>query len=185
MNPLSLFILAAALAASPKQQASFAVDSGTVSYKIVHKFHDVVGTTRKVTGTARLMSDRRLEFRATVPVATFDSGNDNRDVHMQEAVEAARFKAVELTATLDNFRLPKKFPAKTRMKVPAKVRFHGVEREEQLELAIQFLDARRVSVTCSFTVSLEAYRIERPSLMFVKIDDPMTVTANLLLKKQR
>lgn len=189
MKTISLWLvswwIALGVQAEAKEPVTFAVESGKVSYKIVHKFHDVVGTSKQAKATAKLQSNGTLELRASVPVASFESGNDNRDVHMLEAVEGAKYKTVELRAQLTGFRLPKKFPAKAKMKVPATVKFHGVERQEELSLAIQFLDAKRVSVNGTFTVSLDAYQVERPSLMFVKIDDPMTVTADLQFKRAR
>lgn len=184
MTSLVLLSLCSALVVQAAPPPTFTLKRGTVSYKIIHKLHEVTGTSQAARGTAKLLKNKTLEVRASVPVATFDSGNANRDAHMLEAVEAARFKTVELRARMPNFRLPPKFPAKARMKVPAQISFHGVEREETLALDITFQDAKRVVVNATFTVSLEAYKVERPSLMFIQINDPMTVVADLHFEKR-
>lgn len=174
-----------ALAAQAGPDLAFTLESGTVSYKIVHKFHEVQGTSRAVKASARLLADGALEVHASVPVKTFDSGNDSRDAHMLEAVEAAKYPLVELEAKVPKFTLPPKFPATTRMTLPARVRLHGVEREAKVEATIRFTDPRRVKVTARLTLSLESHGIERPSLMFVKIDDPAVVAADLSFTRAR
>jgi hypothetical protein len=43
--------------------------------------------------------------------------------------------------------------------------------------------ATRVRATCKFQISLDAYKIERPSLMFVKVDDDLQIEVKILFKK--
>ena len=48
---------------------------------------------------------------------------------------------------------------------------------------VRFESAERVSVSARFPVSLEAHGIERPSLLFVKVDENVELDVQLLLKR--
>src|SRR3954454_8683456 len=62
-----------------------ALEKGEISYTVVHKLHQVTGTSRKLRGLARGQPGAPTLVQVRVPVATFDSGNSNRDAHMREA----------------------------------------------------------------------------------------------------
>src|SRR6476620_8089651 len=73
-------------------------DASHVTYHIVHKLHRVDGVSKKVEGRARLQAAGPTQVAIRVPVDSFDSNNVNRDAHMKEAVEAARYPLVEIKA---------------------------------------------------------------------------------------
>jgi polyisoprenoid-binding protein YceI len=154
-------------------------DVSTVTYHIVHKFHRVDGVSKHVEGRARVQAAGPTQVAIRVPVESFDSGNTNRDAHMKEAVEAARYPIVELKAVADGLAVPDRFPTTLQKTCRAQLTFHGVTQQLEVPVTVRFDAADKVSVTASFTVSLDSYKVERPSLMFVKIDDAMKIDAQL------
>jgi polyisoprenoid-binding protein YceI len=154
-------------------------DASTVTYHIVHKLHRVDGVSKRVEGRARVQAAGPTQVAIRIPVESFDSGNTNRDAHMKEAVEAARFPLVELKAVVDGLSVPDHFPASVQKTSHAQLTFHGITQSIDIPVTVRFDAADKVAVTASFSVSLDAYKVERPSLMFVKIDDAMKIDVQL------
>jgi hypothetical protein len=149
-------------------------------YHIVHKLHRVDSVSHKVSGKAVLLDDGRLQVAVRVPSDSFDSGNVNRDAHQKEAVEAARYPIVELKGIADDVKLPATFPSTVNKTITAQLSFHGVEQKMDVPVIISFESATRAHAEAHFAVSLDAFKVERPSLMFMKIDDQMKIDAKLV-----
>jgi polyisoprenoid-binding protein YceI len=154
-------------------------DASSVTYHIVHKLHRVDGTSKKVEGRARVQSAGPTQVAIRIPVESFDSANVNRDAHMKESVEAARYPTVELKAVTDGIAVPERFPATYNKQWKAQLSFHGVTHDLEIPVTVRFDAADKVVATTSFSISLDQYKVERPSLMFVKIDDAMKIEATL------
>jgi len=154
-------------------------DASSVTYHIVHKLHRVDGTSKKVEGRARVQMAGPTQVAIRIPVESFDSGNVNRDAHMKESVEAARFPTVELKATTEGIAVPDRFPATFQKQWKAQLTFHGITQQLDVPVTVRFDAADKVVATTNFSISLDAYKVERPSLMFVKIDDAMKIDASL------
>jgi hypothetical protein len=151
------------------------LDQGSlVRYHVVHKLHKVSAESKTVEGKALVAADGGIKVMVRVPVQSFDSGDKNRDVHMFETVEAGKFPSVTVKA-VGKIALPTTFPATVEAPLTAEVEFHGEKREEKFPVTLEFLSADKVNVKGSFTFSLERYKIERPSLLFVKVDDACVI----------
>ena len=181
MKTLLVLVL---LASSPfpalADGAVFKLDAAhsTLTYKVVHKFHESVGVSKQVQGAAAFKgSDALVQLRATVD--SFDSGNANRDAHMKETVEAARFPEVGLKGVLKGFKLPTTFPAQVKAQLEGQLSFHGETHPITVPVELEFESATQVHATTAFDFSLDAYKVERPALMFVKIDDACHISGDL------
>jgi polyisoprenoid-binding protein YceI len=62
----------------------YAVKDGAITYIVVHKLHQVRGTSRKLEGLAKIQAAGPTLVQVRAPLASFDSGNSNRDAHMRE-----------------------------------------------------------------------------------------------------
>ena len=163
--------------------ASFAVVKGesVITYHLVHKLHRFDGVSKSVEGKARVAADGTAQVMVRVPVESFDSSNVNRDAHMKETVEAARYANVELKAVgKPSLPAAPSYPLKVPVTFKAQINFHGVAQNFELPVELTYESATRVRATAHFTVSLESFKIDRPSLMFVKIDDGLTVDADVV-----
>ena len=170
-------LLLAAPAAGPR---TFDVLPGsTLTYRLVHKFHTVTGVSRSVEGKARLLPDGTVQVAVRAPLDSFDSGNSNRDAHMREATGSGTnpyvaFKGVGRMNPPDHFPVDEKVALRGELtlkttkpvEVPTEVRFESPD---------------RASVKTTFPVSLEEHGVERPSLVFVKVDDKIEIDAQLML----
>lgn len=170
---------AAAPATAPAATIWDVAKGSTISCHVVHKFHAVDEVTRAVEGKARLSPEGDLDVSIRAPVASFDSGNSNRDAHMLEVTEAARFPWVSLKGGATGVRVV----AAGDVDVPlrAELDLHGVQREVDVTAHVHFASPGHAEVQATFPVSLTAHRVKRPSLLFVKIEDQATVTARLVL----
>lgn len=157
--------------------------SSSLTYHLVHKLHKVDGKSTRVEGRARLAAGGQALVTVRAPVESFDSGNVNRDGHMKEAVEAARFPTVELKAIAEGFALPASFPATVDKTFKAQLSFHGVQQTFDVPVRLVFESATAVRATARFAVSLDAYRVERPSLLFTKVDDQLQIDAVLAFQR--
>ena len=176
-------IAALLLAAAFSPGGALSVDAGASSlrYRVVHKLHQVDAESRSVEGRMLVKPDGTVQAMVRAPVASFRSGDSNRDVHMEEVVESGRFPTVTLRGVAHlspDLRLPAGAIA-----MEAEVELHGVRRPVHLELAVERRPDGALRVKGAFDVSLDAFGIERPALLFVKVDDACHVEVDLLLKE--
>lgn len=180
-----LAVVPLALAQAPAAGATvLAVDKGqsSVTYKLVHKFHTVAGVSKQVEGKARILPDGKVQVMVQAPVESFDSGNSNRDAHMKETVGAAANPQVSIKALGEGVTVPTTFPATLDKTFKGELSFHGAKNTVEIPVRITFDSATQATVTGQFQISLEAYKVERPSLMLVKVDDALKLEFKLVFK---
>jgi len=195
IRSLALALLASApeaLLTTPSEPAaeatggvrSWTVTQGsTLAYRLGATFHDVHGVTHDVEGKARVLSDGTVQVMVRAPVASFDSGNANRDAHMKEVTDAARFpfvvlKAVGSAPALVGAAAP---GAPLQIRLRGELTFHGVARPVETPVDLRFAEGGRATATAAFPLSLAAYGVERPMLLFVRVDDQVGIEVTLSL----
>lgn len=176
--------LAAALLASQAQAqvpTDLAVQPGSrLTYRLIHKFHEVEGVSRAVEGRVRLGAGGAVQLMVRARVASFDSGNGNRDAHMQEATEAARFPLVTLKA-VGAAALPASYPATVEVPLEGQLDFHGQVRPVTSKATVTFEAPGKATARARLIISLDGFGVERPALLFVKVDDALAIDAELTL----
>jgi hypothetical protein len=171
------FALLTGVAAAPRPARADTQLSGngTVEYHLVHKFH-------KITGISKAMAIRGsvdgagLKLMARAQVSTFDSDNTNRDAHMMETVEGEKYPWVSVRAALPGFKLPSNGAAT--VTVQAAVELHGVAISHPIDIKLETNDGVHFKASFQFDESLTAHKIERPSLMFVPVDDLIRIVGS-------
>lgn len=174
---LSALALLVGLAGQAHAESRALSGSGTVEYHLIHKFHKIVGKSTSVV-VRGAVDDTGLKAMARAQVASFDSDNANRDQHMMEALEAARYPWVSVRIALPGFKLPTS-AISAQLTAQAAVELHGVTVHHPIDLRIESKDGARLQVSFEFTESLTAHRIERPSLLFVPVDDIITIAGRV------
>lgn len=179
-------VLSLASAAAPAAR-SFQLDpdASTARYFVVHKLHKVDAASRRLEGKAVIQADGRVLAMVRAPVGSFDSGDGNRDAHMQEVLDTQHFPYVVFKAT---GRLPGDLPAAggaapVDLTLTGEVELHGVKRPVTVPVKIEIRPDRTLRVRGELVVSLDAHGIERPSLLFVRLDDACRVEVDLALKE--
>ena len=132
-------LIATAARADEARPLLLALDKGEISYTVVHKLHQVTGITRKVEGLVRLQPGAPTLVQVRAPVATFDSGNSNRDAHMREATHEPLHPVAEVKGTLPPITLPLAGPQDVTM--DARVELNGRSPWGQFQAAKRDVDA--------------------------------------------
>jgi polyisoprenoid-binding protein YceI len=140
----------------------------------------VDGTSRSVEGKAVLDPDGKVRAMVRIPVQSFDSGDSNRDAHMLEILEAGRHPHVTFKG-VGTVTLPSPAGKAQSTTLRGELDFHGVKRSVEVPVTVDFGRDGAARVRGKLTVSLEAHRIQRPSLLLVKLDDDCTIAFDLLL----
>jgi hypothetical protein len=170
-----MLALVAVLLCAPSGQL-LDVQEGTLSYTVVHKLHEVHASTRQVEGRALAQPDGTVKVQVRAKVATFDSGNSNRDAHMREATHEAEHPYAEVKGTLTGVTLPLAAPAETTLH--AVVELNGEKQAQDIPIKLQPAGTG-VRATFTFPISLDALKVERPQLLLVKVDDRATISGDL------
>ncbi|HEX9052219.1 MAG TPA: YceI family protein [Anaeromyxobacter sp.] len=154
----------------------------TIRFHVHHKLHSSDGHSSSIEGKAIVQPDGKVLAMVRVPVATFDSGDANRDANMRDALEAGRFPFVVFKGVTSLV-----MPAARGKGIPTTIQgeldLHGVKQPVQVPVTLQFADDGSARVTGKMTLSLDAYRIERPSLLMIKLDDACAIEFDLELKR--
>jgi hypothetical protein len=174
-----LALLALLISAAPASGQLLDVREGTLGYTIVHKLHEVHATTREVEGRALVQPDGTAKVQVRAKVASFDSGNSNRDVHMREVTHEAAHSYASVKGTLRGVSLPPAGPLKLTMH--AIVELNGEKEAVEVPVALA-PSGGGVRATFSFPISLEALKVERPELLFVKVEDQVVIEGDLLFE---
>ena len=182
----ALGLLGGAARADGDATGSYTLDGkeSTLTYHAVHKLHPVNGTSRALEGKARFSTGGTVQVALHVPADSFESGNVNRDAHVKEVLEAGRYPLAEVKAVCEGIVPPATFPTVLEKVCKARVALHGTEIEKDVVVRATFESAARVKVTCNFGLSMEAFKIDRPKLMFVKVNDDFRLDASLTFDKK-
>lgn len=169
---------APAAAAPAATNLTVSTKDSNITYRLIHKLHKFDGVSKAVEGRGRILPDGKVQVAIRAKVESFDSGNANRDSHMKETVEAARFPLVELKAQ-GEAPTPTTFPTTVDRTFKAELTFHGVKKLFDVPVKLTYASATAIRAEAHLTLSLDEFKVERPSLMFVKIDDAMQVDVTL------
>lgn len=189
--PLSARLLAApvlaGLLAVSSPQAAWAVSgsyafgpSSTITYKLVHPMHRVTGVSHALDGRVELANDKLVTpLTLKLPVTTFKSGNANRDNNAAFALGAGPhpFALLEVTRFSETQRSAVPGGQKVAGTATGRLTLRGVSRNVELPLEAT-LDAAGLTVDAAFAVKLTDYQIERPSLMFVPVEDSVQIVVH-------
>jgi polyisoprenoid-binding protein YceI len=98
-----------------------------------------------------------------VTVATFNSGLSSRDSHMMEVLDGLTYPRIIFSSNSVQY-------TPDGILVKGKLQFHGVEKMIETKVKLEKVN-RRLVFSGSLPVLLEDYKVERPGLLFVKVDN--------------
>ena len=139
-----------------------------MTYRMVHPLHKIEATSKEVVydveadpGTKEI-----TKVSGSVDVTTFDSGNSNRDSHAMEVIDAidypdAKFEGTGFVQKGDS------------LLITGKVTLHGVTRDMTAGAVTRWTDGK-LEVDGQFNLSLEAFKIDRPSLLMIPVEDKLS-----------
>lgn len=136
-----------------------------ITYRVVHPLHEVVAKSASPEYAVVLdpTSKEIKSVTAKVDVTTFDSGNSNRDSHAMEVIDAidypeADFTSTSVTETADS------------LHVTGHLTFHGITKDITM-VGTAHWQPNRVGVSGGFDITFTEFKIERPALLLVPVED--------------
>ena len=156
---------------------SFDLDQGSITYTVVHKLHEVKGTTHALEGRAVALAGGELRVQVRTRVASFDSGNSNRDEHLRETTHEPEHPFAEVKGTAQGVRLPLLAPLDVELQ--ATVQLNGTQQQQRIPVRLT-AEGSAVRARFSFSISLDAFHVERPELLLMKVDDRVQIDGDVL-----
>jgi polyisoprenoid-binding protein YceI len=155
--------------AQPKKYEA-AGNESFITYKLTHPLHEVEATSRKEVCLIYADAGNKeiKNVLVQVPVTSFDSGNSNRDSHAMEVVDAisipyAKFVSTNIEENGDS------------VKVFGNLTFHGVTKGIRI-IAFAKWSSNELIVNGTFDISLTEFKVERPSLLLIPVNDDLKFT---------
>ena len=147
------------------QNPSFETTASSVTYSMVHKLHSWEGVSKdlKVATKWNEQKNEIEQISIVVNVAKFNSGLSSRDSHMMEVLDGLTYPRIIFSSSNVQY-------TPDGILVKGKLQFHGVERMIETKVKLEKVN-RKWMFTGSLPVLLEDYKVERPGLLFVKVDN--------------
>lgn len=155
-----------------------------VEFHVDHKLHSVDGRAGNVEAKAAIGDDGKILAMVRLPAASLDSGDANRDSNMRDVLEVGKYPFVVYKAV---GQLPSAIPSGAAFDITLKgeLDLHGVKRPLDIPARVELAGDGSVRVRGATRLSLDAFRIERPSLLLVKIEDDCKIDFDLVLREAK
>ena len=145
--------------------SSFRVENSLITYFGVHYLHKWEGSTSDVKGVVNYdKNSGQYECSISVPLSTFSSGNDNRDSNMLVYCRAFDFPNINFQSTSIKVN-------ESTLEIEGKIEFAGEEKEIKTNAKLNRLDNNLFAIVGELDILLSEFKVERPSLLFVEIED--------------
>ena len=153
-------------------------DESALSYHLVHKMHEVTGVSRNFKCVVDLAADSsKSRVYVKTAVSEFVSGNSSRDANMLEVLEATKYPYVEFMS--DSVRREGREGADWR--VYGRLTFHGVKKP--LNFTVKpLVSGNKVRVKGAFKISLTEFKVERPRLLMIPVEDDLEIEIDVASK---
>lgn len=151
-------------------------DESSMTYRLVHPLHKIEATSKEVVYKVQIdpATKEVKTVTAQVDVTSFDSGNSSRDSHAMEVIDALTYPYASFTGTS----IAQQGDS---LKISGKITFHGVTRDVVVPAMAKW-EQNKLDVTGDFDLSLEAFHIERPSLLLIPVEDKLSFSFKAAFK---
>ena len=176
---VGLFATAIAARAEEAAPAAFNVREGTLRYTITHKLHEVRGITHDFEGRVVVAPDGSARVQVRAKVASFDSCNSNRDEHMREVTHEVEHPYCSVKGIATGVSSPS--TPRRGSSLAGTVELNGQCVSVEIPVGLT-QSGSRLRASFSFATSLDGLKIQRPALLFVRVEDRLMIEGDLLLE---
>lgn len=151
-----------------------AKDRSTLTYVLIHPLHRIEGTSKDVECEIEYDDATHTIIQASFStgVDSFDSGNSNRDSHALEILEALMYPTVSFQSTAI-------VAHGSDLEVKGDLTFHG--QTKPISFSASATGSENIlNVDGSAKVSLTAFKIERPSLLMIPVEDTLSISFKMV-----
>ena len=145
-------------------------DESFIKYKLTHPLHEVEAISKKGICIVNMdtTTQKIKQTLVEVGVTTFDSGNSNRDSHAMEVINAIKYPSAKFLSSDIVYK-------GDTLIVSGAMTFHGITKNIIFD-ATQKINGTRMEIDGSFKLSLTAYKVDRPTLLMMPVNDDLTFT---------
>jgi len=180
MIRLTIILLISPILFASDIRISFS-DTSVVSYKGSHPAHSWEGISKRVKGGILCKDDglKDCTIKVIIQLESFDSGNSGRDSNMLFHTESHKYPFVKFNS--DSFSVLDSI--NSNFDLTGILEFHGIEKK--ISSSIQIFNKNNIfSGLTEFRISLDAYNVDKPQLLFVRISDEIEIRCNLFCKNE-
>jgi polyisoprenoid-binding protein YceI len=176
-------LLALATVATPASALEVQTGRVDVTFHISHPAKEYDAFLLPDGGRAFLQLDptaiEKTTAKFTIQVDHFNSDNTRRDSHMLEVLEGLVFPTIDWSVTSVSGATGPWTPGVHRFTAKGPLTVHGVTRELSVPVEVTVGGQGELTFGSSFTILLEDYEVERPTLVFVPIENELPITVKV------
>lgn len=153
------------------------LEKSELTYTVTHPFHVVHGTSLAARGEGLCYSDGTCQFLVGVPVKSFDSGDKNRDLHMQEVTGAGLHPLIKVNigiAKMSEGKAPQSLTADVEVEFDGKKASYA-----KVELGVLEWKGGRAHITGTVPLVLKDFGITPPALFTLPIKNEVPVKLDM------
>ena len=149
----------------------FVLKDSSVEYRVSHPAHVVTATSKESRGKIQCDDKKVCDYLVAVPVKSFDSDSGGRDQHMLEVTKAALNPMVQMKGRVT-------LPAGDALnaKIDVEITFAGVTKKYDGLQVDWKKNGLNWLATGKWVLKLSDFKIERPALLLVPVDDAFQMT---------
>jgi polyisoprenoid-binding protein YceI len=157
----------------------YVTESGKVKFEASMPFNSYTGNSSQLEGKINLETNS-VEF--SLPVKSIKTGIDKRDEHMYELLNVEKKPNVLFKGKLvDSY---SRADGKNDVKVVGDFTLAGVTRQVTITGSLEPVK-NGLRLIADWSLMITDYDLERPSIIFVKVDDKHNLSINALLEKKQ
>jgi hypothetical protein len=174
---LAILSLFPALVFGGDSKANWKLIKSEITYTVTHPLHVVHGKSIAARGEGICYSDGICKFLVAVPVKSFDSGDNNRDLHMQEVTRAGLDPLIKVNVEIAKM-TDKKAPQK--LVADVDIEFAGKKAQyTKVELDVVEWKGDEAHVTGTIPLTLKDFDITPPALLTVAIHNEVPIKLDM------
>jgi hypothetical protein len=141
--------------------------------------HEVAGASRSAKGKGECHAGQ-CDFLISVPINTFDSGDNNRDLHTLQVVRATQFPTVTVRT-----HLPEDMAASLTLYVDLEIEFAG-QTAKYTHIPFQLTtQGPEAHISGTIPATLSDFKIDPPSLMALPVKNEIPVHVDMTWRKEK
>src|SRR3984957_15067135 len=174
---LTAFLVLPTLGFCFDSKTKWALEKSEIDYTVTHPLHVVHGKSLLARGEGVRNSDGTWQFLVAVPVRSFTSGDNNRDLHMQEVTKAGINPLIKVNLLIDKIADHK---APQTLTADAQIEFAGVKADyPKVALTVVGWTGDEVHITGTIPLDLKDFAIKPPALLTVPIKDQVPIMLDM------
>ncbi len=158
----------------------YSTTDGHANFEAKMPLNTYMGKSDKLQGSINFKTGK-VAFQ--LPVKSIKTDKDKRDEHMYELLEAEKKPDVVFVGTLMyDFNFDQK--GKQTVRVKGDFTLAGTTRQITIPIDLELISEGTIQLKASWPLLITDYGIERPSIVFIKVNDKHDLSVDAMLKEK-